>query len=105
MANIKSGVYKKDNSKRLKIRPKTDKNMLNFLRLRLQMTANLLSKYIRDEYQKGGLKAIEGLMPAIQSLDKVSNTYLKIVRASKSIGLVKESKEPTLADLILSEDK
>lgn len=102
-SNEGSGAYVLKAPKRLRARPKTDKNMLNFLRLRLQYTANLLSKFIREEYQREGLKAISGLLPSILALDKISNSYMKVMRAHKTTATAKEEKAHSWADLLLEQ--
>ncbi|MDP3786883.1 MAG: hypothetical protein Q8R05_04995 [Candidatus Omnitrophota bacterium] len=103
MANIKAGVYRPI-PKRLRIREKEPAKMVKVLSLNLQFVARLLARYIKEAYASDGLKAIDGLMPQIIALDKVCNTYLKVIQKGRSMERIKQAQEPTLGDLILSKE-
>ena len=79
--------------------------MVAGLSLSLQYTANLLVKYIKSEYSSKGLKGIESVMPQILALDKVSNSYLKLARASRSFSAMKDDlAKPLLSELVIGSE-
>lgn len=102
MVNIKAGVYRPI-PKRLRIREKPPAKMVKILGVNLQFVARLLTRYIKEAYASEGLRSIDNVMPQIIALDKVCNTYLKVISKGRSMEKIKEAQRPSLGELILDE--